>query len=58
MWESGCSQDRVLQPTLMGCSAVELGKNKYNHLNKAASARTELTMFCTDSDVSVSGLVL
>ncbi|XP_009581487.1 PREDICTED: ras-related protein R-Ras2 [Fulmarus glacialis] len=52
-WESaGCSQDKVLQPALMGNSRLKLDKNKYNHTNETVSARTELTAFCTDSEVS------
>nr|XP_009475824.1 PREDICTED: ras-related protein R-Ras2 [Pelecanus crispus] len=52
-WESaGCSQDKVLQPDLMGNSRLKLDKNKYNHIDKTVSARAELTVFCTDSDVS------
>ena len=55
-WESaGCSQDKVLQPALMGDSKLKPDKNKYNHINKTVSARTELTVFCIDSDVSGEG---
>ncbi|XP_009287068.2 PREDICTED: ras-related protein R-Ras2 [Aptenodytes forsteri] len=36
----------------MGNSKSKLDKNKYNHINKNVSARAELTVFCTDSDVS------
>lgn len=52
-WGStGCSQDKVLQPVLVGNYKLKLNKNKYNYVNKTSSARTELTVFGADSDVS------